>query len=106
MSIWSVKDNHEFVDLYDWCIVEFTFDEDDKSRHAVGYAMGAGRVSSAILKYDTYIRNVTTQSRTYRLAGSPIKLENISGDTSYTLNRWIDLNKVKMMTDVSNIMFA
>jgi hypothetical protein len=102
MPVWSVKDDPVMLEIHDWCIAEFFFDEKDATRHVIGRCLGAGRVSSVIETYDSFERTITTKSRTYKLVGSPVKLGHLSSDTQYTLNQWLNVNCVKMMKDVSD----
>ena len=84
------------ISLIIWQVIEI----DVGTRHFIGYDVAAseGRVSTAILQFDTQTRTgVTTSGRVYALLGSP----GHDKDAHYVWSIWKRVNGVKAARDVT-----
>lgn len=102
-GVWAcapVSERPEVV-LTRWRVYEVALPGDTKrTRHFVGYNPQdrEGRVSSAIVQFDTATMCGVTQSgRVYELRGK----SGWDGDADYTWNRWKGINGVTEAVDVT-----
>jgi len=96
-GMWVVPGVNEepVVTLSRWTVRELS---STGTRHFVGYNMveNEGRVSSAIVDYDTETKMGTTSSgRVYELYGQP----GYNGDAEYVWERWSKGAEYKDVTD-------
>lgn len=94
-NVWSPRSVEEVpvVKMSQWQVLEVKREvETKRTRHLVGWAEGAGRVSSAVVKSikENGDLTVTTSSgRKYLLMGPP----GMNMDASYTKEHWLDIQK-------------
>lgn len=98
MSIWpaSSTEHTPHILLTRWRIYQTETGE----HHFVGYNVTEreGRVSSAIQSFDKDTRiGITRSSRQYKLSDTP----GVNMDAEYVWRRWVEINNVTEITDVT-----
>lgn len=98
MSIWRTTpvESVPVLKLTKWSV----FQTETGQRHFVGYNMteGEGRVSSAIVEFDSASRRGRTSTgRIYELIGEP----GFSSDAEYVKTGWLNINRVSEHFDVT-----
>ncbi|GAB3647836.1 hypothetical protein [Ramlibacter alkalitolerans] len=108
MSVWAIESIQELpeVTLRDWAVFEVPLygPEQPWTRHLAGWSCegGHGQVCSPVAAFDPVTATCMTQSgRVYRLLRAP----GLCSDGQYVLNRWMRINRMPQMRDVTAEVF-